>query len=389
MKKIFYLACLCTTLFSSFTAIANVITVKGYVRLANGNGVANIEVKIASYVGTSNTSCSEQAVVTNSAGFYSKEITCTGDIHKSRISLKNCDGEAQAQEKEIPVSKVVEANFTVCQTKSTACAAKITAEPVPASATVLPYSVKCNSSSSEVGNGDNIMHRTWDFHDGTPLLNDRVDPTHTFPRPGTYEICLTIKTTSGCESKVCTQVIIQQAAPATCAARFTFEKLGPKKFRFNSSLTTVDANDNIVERKWDFRDGMVSHDPSPAHEFAKPGNYEVCLTTRTARGCESKFCVVVKVEQVASSDNDPIQITSLYPTPAHENLKVVVLSKNNNVSAMVAIIDAYGVLQYSKQVELVEGYNPLTIPVNKLAAGSYFIKMTTQFGVFSKSFYKL
>jgi hypothetical protein len=81
MKKIFYLACLCTTLFSSFTAIANVITVKGYVRLANGNGVANIEVKIASYVGTSNTSCSEQAVVTNSAGFYSKEITCTGDIH--------------------------------------------------------------------------------------------------------------------------------------------------------------------------------------------------------------------------------------------------------------------------------------------------------------------
>jgi PKD repeat protein len=389
MKKIFYLTLLCTALFSSLTTIAGGITVKGYVRLANGNGVANVEVKIAAYVGTSTAACKEEVVVTNSVGFYSKEISCTGDIHRSRISLKNCDGAVLALEKEVPVSKVIEANFTVCQTKSTACVAKFTAEPVPASSTVLPYSARFNGNSSETGNGENIIHRTWDFHDGTALLNDRVDPLHTFPRSGTYEVCLTIKTVSGCESKVCKQVIVPQTAATTCTARFTFERLGPKKFRFNSSSSVNQTEDNIVERKWDFRDGTVSNDLSPAHEFAKPGNYEVCLTIKTARGCESRFCAVVKVEQVAPPDNDAIQIISLYPTQAHENLKVVVLSKRNNVLATVAIVDAYGVVRSSKQYTLVEGYNPLTIPVNRLTAGSYFIKVTTQFGVATKPFYKL
>ncbi|GEO11998.1 hypothetical protein SAE01_44940 [Segetibacter aerophilus] len=369
--------------------MASGITVKGYVRLANGNGVANVEVRIAAYVGTSTSACKEEVVVTNNLGFYSKEISCTGDIHRSRISLKNCDGAVLVLEKEVPVSKVIEANFTICQNKSTACTAKFTAEPIPASSTVLPYSARFNSNSSETNNGENIIHRTWDFHDGTPLLNDRVDPLHTFPRGGTYEVCLTIKTASGCESKVCKQVIVPPSTATTCAAKFTFERLGPKKFRFNSSSSAIEANDNIVERKWDFRDGTVSSDLSPAHEFAKPGNYEVCLTIKTARGCESRFCAVVKVEQVAPPDNDAIQIVSLYPTQAHENLKVVVLSKHNNVLATVAIVDAYGVVRSSKQFTLVEGYNPLTIPVNKLTAGSYFIKVTTQFGVATKPFYKL
>ena len=248
---------------------ANVITIKGYVKDGNGNAAINKEVKIAVYLAGSTTPCSEQVVVTNNLGFYSKELTCTGDIRRSRISLKNCDGNALVQEKEIPTSKILEANFTVCQAVPTACVAKFSGEPVMPSSTIPAFSVKFNSATSEVSAGDRIEHRTWDFHDGSPVLVDRVDPMHTFPRAGTYEVCLTIKTVLGCEKKLCKQVIVPAATKVTCAAKYKFESLGPKKFRFNSTSSVVEANDNITERKWDFRDGTTSTDISPAHEFTK------------------------------------------------------------------------------------------------------------------------
>lgn len=377
-----------TIFFTAIHLFGNTITVKGYVKHADGSAVANSEVKIAVYLANGTTSCAEQAVITNSVGFYSKELSCTGDIRRSRIAVKNCDGAALAQEKEVPVSKIVEANFTVCQAP-TICVAKFTGEPVPASSTVPAFSEKFNSSSSELGIGDHIFHRTWDFHDGTALLADRVDPIHSFPHAGTYEVCLMIKTSLGCESKVCKQIIIQPHTPVTCAAKFTFEKLGPKKFRFNSSLSTKGTDDNIIERKWDFRDGSTSSDASPAHEFSKSGTYEVCLNIKTAKGCESRLCAVVKVEEVSQSHNAEIQITSLYPTPAHENIKAVIHSAFNNVNATISIVDEFGVIQSSKRITFIEGYNPISILISNLTPGSYFIRVATQYGIVSKLFFKL
>jgi hypothetical protein len=153
-------------------------------------------------------------------------------------------------------------------------------------------------------------------------------------------------------------------------------------------LSGANGEDKIIDRKWDFRDGIVSHDISPAHEFVKAGNYEVCLSIKTAKGCESRICSVVKVEEVASTDASPIQIVSLYPTPVHESLKVVVLSKRNNIIATVSIVDAYGIVQKSKQITLIEGYNPFDVNVNSLTPGSYFIRVATQYGIVSKPFYK-
>src|SRR4051794_26860950 len=160
---------------------AGVVTVKGYVRRPDGSPVANKSVKIAVYLASGNPSCSEQSVVTNDAGFYTRELSCTGDLRLSKISLVNCDERLIVQEKEITSSKVVESNFVICEALPLVCAAKYTAEVNPVSTTVGPFSFKFNSISSEVGNGDNIVHRTWDFHDGTAVVKDRVDPLHTFP----------------------------------------------------------------------------------------------------------------------------------------------------------------------------------------------------------------
>ena len=387
MKKKLY-TLFFATFFGAIQLFANTVTVKGYVKQANGTAVGNTEVRIAVYLASSTTSCSEQTVTTNSAGFYSKELTCNGDIRNSRISLKNCDGTMLVQEKEVPVSKVVEVNFTTCQAPPSVCAAKFTAEAKTASSTVPAFSVSFNSNMSEVSAGDNIVERTWNFHDGSSLLSNRVDPTHTFPHSGTYEVCLTIKTAKGCESHICKDVVVQQAIPVTCSAKFTYEKLGPKKFRFNSA-TTLQESDKVVEQKWEFRDGTTSTDISPAHEFSKPGTYEVCLTIKTAKGCESRFCSVVKAEEAINANNAEIEITSVYPTPAHENLKTVIYSARNNVNATISVVDEFGVVRSSQKTTLLQGYNPVNISVRNLTPGSYFIRVATSSAMLSKKFYKL
>ncbi len=179
------------------------------------------------------------------------------------------------------------------------------------------------------------------------------------------------------------------ASAPTCAATFTFEKLTPKKFRFNSSKSTITANDNIIERKWNFGDGAASNDISPAHEFPHYGNYEVCLSIKTAKGCESKVCVPVKVEENAPTNDAQVTVVSLYPVPAHENVMAVIYSKNDNVQATVSIVDIYGKVQSSQQVTLLQGNNSIKTRVYTLPAGSYYYKITTKYGALSKSFYKL
>src|SRR5205085_2914329 len=127
---------LIASLFTTMAVQANTITVKGYAKLSNGSPVKNSNVNIAVYLGTSTTSCSEQTVVTNIDGFYTKELTCSGgDIRKARISVKNCDGQVLVAEKEVPTSKVVEANFTICLATPLPCSASFNFESVPASST--------------------------------------------------------------------------------------------------------------------------------------------------------------------------------------------------------------------------------------------------------------
>ena len=305
MRKYLCLPIFFVALFTSLQVQANVITVKGYVKLTNGSPVANAQVQIAVYIGSSTTSCSEQTVLTNSAGFYSKELSCTGDIRRSRITMKNCNGQILVQEPEVPPSKIIEANFTLCVPAPPVCFAKYNAEPVPVSSSVAPHTIKFNSNTSEAGNGDNIIHRTWYFGDGTPAVSDKVDLVHAFPRDGSYEVCLVIKTAAGCESKVCKPIVIPPVKPV-CTPRFTAEPVPPTSttgaftIKFNSSTSEAGNGDNIIHRTWYFGDGSpaVSDKVDLTHAFPRDGSYEVCLVIKTAAGCESKVCKPIVIPPV-------------------------------------------------------------------------------------------
>ncbi|MBD0278366.1 MAG: PKD domain-containing protein [Flavisolibacter sp.] len=469
MKKSYPLLFLVVFLFTQFQIKANEVTIKGYVRLASGSGVENIPVKIL----VDEPCPVEHSALSNTSGFYSDKVSCTADIRKVRIRVKNCDGKIIEVIKEVPSSNVIEANFTVCSS-SLSCVAKFTFESVSSTGTQT-FPVKFNSSGSETSNDDKIVERSWtfgdgsngstvdpthnfekpgtynvcltvksakgcsntrcqtvevkasckanftfeqtqngvrfnsnistaatndaitirrwNFGDGTPVLEGNVDPLHVFAHTGTYTVCLTTLTKNRCESKECKQVVVTQTpTAAACTARFSFEQIGPKKFRFNSSSSTVGAEDKIVGRQWIFRDGspvVSNNEISQVHEFEKPGTYEVCLIIKTTKGCESKFCLAIKVDEGAfNTDNATVKIVSLYPAPVHNELKAVIYSKYNNVTAIISIIDVYGQTKWSKEVMLVQGNSPFVIATGNLLPGPYFFRVTSQYGTQTKSIFK-
>jgi PKD repeat protein len=467
MKKLYSIFVLFACLFTSFQLKANEVTVKGYVKFANGAVAPNIKVKIF----VEAPCVIEHFVTTNSAGFYTDKVHCEGTITKVRISIQ-CEGQLLSQLKEVSPNNVVEANFTLCYSPI-ACVAKFTAiQAAPIENQKFP--VKFNSNTSETSGDDKIIKRTWNFGDGTiinegtidpthnyekpgiytvcltiktdkgcsntkcntievqsrchaefrfehtstgvkfnsnisesapndpivgrswnfgdgsPILKGNIDPVHVFPHPGTYNVCLVIWTGGGCENKICKQVVIPDRIPE-CRARFSFERITPTKYRFNSSLSVVAPGDEIIERQWNFHDGsdvVTTHDISIVHEFPKPGLYEVCLKIKTAKGCESRFCLAVRVGEEAHGEGS-IKIISLYPTPFHNELKALIYSRSNHILATISIIDVYGQVKWSKQVWLVQGNNPFEIPTNTLLPGPYFFRVVTGFGVKTKLIHKI
>jgi hypothetical protein len=125
------------------------------------------------------------------------------------------------------------------------------------------------------------------------------------------------------------------------------------------------------------------------HVFEKPGVYEVCLKIKTAKGCESRFCVALKVGEGDQEPEGSIKIISLYPIPVQNELKVLVFSRMDHIPALLSVIDIYGQVKWTKSVWLVKGNNPFDIATGTLLPGPYFIRVTTSFGVQTRPFHKI
>ena len=123
--------------------------------------------------------------------------------------------------------------------------------------------------------GGNIKNWLWHFGDGS--TSTLQNPVHTF-NPGTYKVCLNIEgTISGstnlCQDLYCQSITINQSA--SCFANFFNVPDGV-------SATTFHFYDSSQGYPglwfWSFGDDSTSSARNPVHNYAKPGNYKVCLT---------------------------------------------------------------------------------------------------------------
>lgn len=164
--------------------------------------------------------------------------------------------------------------------------------------------VKFNSSNSSAAAGDSIILRAWKFGDTSlTLTGNRIDPSHTYSKPGKYTACLYIKTKNGCENKTCVEFEIRDTltAPRTCKAYFSWH-IKDSLVIFNSAESRgATPSDSVISRTWYYADSSVSvslggNVIAPSYPYTKPGNYPVYLEIKTKSGCESKYVATVTIK---------------------------------------------------------------------------------------------
>src|SRR5215203_755171 len=321
MKKLFLPLLLLACIFWSFQSKANEVTVKGYVKFANGAKAANIKVKIF----VEAPCVIEQFATTDNEGFYSAKIHCEGAIKKVRVSVQ-CEGTVLTKLQEVSLNNVVEANFTLCYSP-VACVAKFTTRHIEAIENQ-KNRFQFNSSESETAREDKIIRRSWNFGDGVVINEGAVDPIHNYEKPGVYEVCLTIKTEKGCSNTKCITVEVK----ARCQADFRFEHTDDG-VRFNSSTSTGTPNDPIIGRQWNFGDGspVEKSTVNPLHKFPRAGKYKVCLVVWTAGGCETRECKEIVVQDTRPECRARFSFERIAPKKFRFNSALSALSPGDEI----------------------------------------------------------
>ncbi len=138
----------------------------------------------------------------------------------------------------------------------------------------------------------------WNFGDGT--TSKEWSPTHEFPGPGEYNVCLTASS-GNCQDSICMNVYVDSTGD--CYAEFGYYKVD--YFYSDSTQDTIASPftyqfDNYSSPdtkywKWNFGDGSYSNEHSPRHQFPAPGVYEVCLMAYSDN-CQNSLCLNVYVD---------------------------------------------------------------------------------------------
>ena len=154
-----------------------------------------------------------------------------------------------------------------------------------------------NVQFTDLSKGEAISWH-WSFGDST--FSTDQHPSHVFPSPGSYNVCLTINTISGCNSTNC-QTLNVGKNPAKCFAGFYSYKLSCNDSISKGSDSSRICGDNVMQfintsssnvtySIWNFGDGSFSYEMNPIHKFSDNQKvWPVSLTIYTSDSCTSFY----------------------------------------------------------------------------------------------------
>jgi PKD repeat protein len=157
-----------------------------------------------------------------------------------------------------------------------------------------------SASSDNVG----VVNYTWTFNDGGPQTLYGVSPAHTFARPGSYTVTLTVRDAAGNSATGAMTVLVNDVTPPTASA-------GLDRTVNEDTIVMLDggaSSDNVavVNYTWTFVDGTprTLYGMLPTHTFANPGSHTVTLTVRDAAGNANSDTMTVTVLDVTPPTAD-------------------------------------------------------------------------------------
>ncbi|MEM8565918.1 MAG: PKD domain-containing protein [Bacteroidota bacterium] len=143
----------------------------------------------------------------------------------------------------------------------------------------------------------NAASYLWDFGvEGIDTdISTEASPSFTYPTFGTYEVSLTVTSTTGDTDEETMSVTVSLPAPV---ADFTF-------VASDLAVTFTNTSTNAETYSWDFGDGSSANtEESPMYTYATGGEFTVTLTATTADG--QTDTQIMQVEVIDPTANDPV-----------------------------------------------------------------------------------
>jgi PKD repeat protein len=183
----------------------------------------------------------------------------------------------------------------------------LSASPNPV-LSLLPVSFFGNNSYDIDGN---ITKYSWDFGDGTTILQGTTAETHTYAKPGTYKASLTVIDNLGDSSTASLFINVSNRNPVAKITYTTLTVKAPGSLTFNGD-TSTDLDGTIVSYNWTVSNGLTASTPNATFNFSTQGTFAVSLTVTDDSGGTNSTSVIVTV------------------TPPDNILPVAILNVNKN-----------------------------------------------------------
>jgi len=166
-----------------------------------------------------------------------------------------------------------------------------------------PLTVEFDARYCHDDDGEIVEYR-WDFGDPASMGTEAVEAcSHTFARPGTYLVKLTVVDDEGAVDSQQIAVVVTNAAPVAQASVNNDNPLPGIKVIFNATAS-YDAQDDIVSYEWDFGDDSTGAGMIVDHTYKLGGYYVVTLIVTDGDGATGVTHIGINVQPGESQCTD-------------------------------------------------------------------------------------
>lgn len=210
---------------------------------------------------------------------------------------------------------------TVLYYGSSPCNANFTAYPDTNNIGVVYF------SNSSTGSFTNVY---WSFGDGSS--SSSLNPVHTYSQQGTYIVCLTVYTNTGCQSSYCDSIIIGNPSGPCTPVFYAYPDSTIGNGVVNFGLINNCSNTNWTY-VWNFGDGTIGTGLSPVHVFQTSGTFWVCVDAVDPNGNVLTWCDSVNSNRIGSVGLNEISKNAIiaFPNPANDQVTIKNLASNEQL----------------------------------------------------------